>query len=87
MSGRGSRTGTPSACEYHVAQFVGNNPYQRSRDHFHQIFRPDGVDPISVHKIEQMVDSLGPRLGGSAIGEIAARVRGGWPLAPEDERR
>ena len=56
------RTGTPSASEYHVAQFVGNNPYQRSRDHFHQIFRPDGVDPISVHKIEQMVDSLGPRL-------------------------
>ena len=85
MSGRGSRTGTPSACEYHVAQFVGNNPYQRSRDHFHQIFRPDGVARISLHKIEQMVDALGPRMEDQRQEEIAARSPEGRPLATEDE--
>ena len=58
----GMAHGHTPACEYHVAEFVGDSPYQRSRDHFHQFFRPDGVEQISLHKIEQMVDALGARL-------------------------
>ena len=83
MSGRGSRTGTPSACEYHVAQFVGNNPYQRSRDHFHQIFRPDGVE--SDLGAQDRADGRFARAaaGGSALGGDRGSVRGRWPLAPK----
>ena len=62
MSGWGSRTGQTPACEYQLAQFAGLGPYQRSLSHFHTIFRPAGVDTISLHKSECMVDALGARL-------------------------
>ena len=77
--------GHTPACEYHVAQFVGNNPYQRSRDHFHQIFRPDGVEEISLHKIEQMVDALGARLEDQRQEEITAVFEDGKGIAVDDE--
>ena len=54
--------GQTPACEFHLGQFVGLGPYQRSLNHFHTIFRPTGVDQISLHKTEQMVDALGGRL-------------------------
>ena len=54
--------GQTPACEYHLAQFAGQGPYQRSLSHFHTIFRPDGVDKISLHKTEHMVSALGQRL-------------------------
>ena len=82
--GRGSRTGTRPACEPHVAHFVGSNRHQRSRDHFHQIFRHDDV-ARTTHKIEPMVDALGPRMEDPHQEEIAARFPEGRPLATEDE--
>ena len=54
--------GQTPACEYHLAQFAGQGPYQRSLSHFHTIFRPAGLDKISLHKTECMVDALGERL-------------------------
>ena len=54
--------GQTPACAYHLALFVGNEPYQSSRSHFQQIFRPDGADEISLHKSQQMIDALGQRL-------------------------
>ena len=47
--------GQTPACEYHLAQFAGQGPYQRSLSHFHTIFRPAGLDKISLHKTECMV--------------------------------
>ena len=77
--------GHTPACEYHVAQFVGDNPYQRSREHFHQIFRPDGSEEISLHKMEQMVDGLGVRLEQERQEEITAQFEDGKRLAVADE--
>ena len=61
----------PSMSATHLAQFVGNSPYQRKPESFppHQIFRnPDGVDQISLHKIEQLVGRRARRAaGGSAL--------------------
>ena len=64
--------GHTPACEYHVAQFVDDNPYRRSWDHFHQIFRPAGTKKISLHKIDQMVDALGAWLEDQRQQEITA---------------
>ena len=54
--------GQTPACAYHLAQFVGHGAYQRSLEHFHAIFRPDGVEKVSLHKAEQTVDSVGAQL-------------------------
>ena len=62
--------GQTPACEYHLAQFVGQGPYQRSLSHFHTIFRPAGLDKISLHKTECMVDALGERLEAQRQQEI-----------------
>ena len=62
--------GQTPACEYHLAQFAGLGPYQRSLRHFHTIFRPAGVDKISLHKAERMVDALGKRLEAQRQQEI-----------------
>ena len=62
--------GQPPACEYHLGQFAGLAPYQRSLRHFHTIFRPAGLDKISLHKSERMVDALGARLEAQRQHEI-----------------
>ena len=54
--------GQTPACEYHMSHFAGSEPYQKGRSHFNLIFRPDGEQKISLHKIEQMIDALGQRL-------------------------
>ena len=54
--------GQTPACVYHLALFVGSEPYQSGGSHFRQIFRPDGVEEISLHKSQQMIDELGQRL-------------------------
>ena len=66
----GIRDGQTPACEYHLGQFAGLGPYQRSLSHFHTIFRPAGVDKISLHKTERMVDALGERLEAQRQQEI-----------------
>ena len=62
--------GQTPACEYHLGQFAGLAPYQRSLRHFHTIFRPAGLDKISLHKSERMVDALGARLEAQRQHEI-----------------
>ena len=64
--------GHTPACAYHLALFVGSEPYQSSRGRFHQIFRPDGIDEISLHKTEQVIDGLGCRLEQQRQQEIVA---------------
>ena len=62
--------GQTPACEYHLGQFAGLGPYQKSLRHFHTIFRPAGLDKISLHKSERMVDALGARLEAQRQHEI-----------------
>ena len=69
--------GHTPACAYHLALFVGNEPYQSGRSQFHQIFRPDGTGKISLHKIEQMIDALGCGLEQQRQQEIAAHFEPG----------
>ena len=51
-------------------KFAGQGPYRRSPSHFHTIFRPAGLDKISLHKTECMVDALGERLEAQRQQEI-----------------
>ena len=85
MSGWESRTGTHRRVSTMWLSSSATIPYQRSRDHFHQIFRRDGVDQISLHKIEQMVDALGARLEDQRQEEITAQFEEGKPIAVDDE--
>ena len=78
--------GQTPACEYHLGQFAGLGPYQRSLSHFHTIFRPTGVDQLSLHKTEQMVDALGSRLEHQRQQEIKELFdRGGGSVAVSAE--
>ena len=77
----GIADGQTPACEYHLAQFVGQGPYQRSLRHFHTIFRPAGTDTISLHKAESMVDALGQRLQAQRQQEIKELFEGGGNVA------
>ena len=77
--------GQTPACEYHLAQFAGLGPYQRSLSHFHTIFRPAGVDKISLHKSECMVDALGARLERQRQQEIEELFRHAGSVEVADE--
>ena len=40
--------------QYFLTSFTGREPYQESLDRFHEIFRPDGEDYISLRKALDM---------------------------------
>ena len=77
--------GQTPACEYHLAQFAGLGPYHRSLRHFHTIFRPAGVDKISLHKTERTVDALGKRLLAQRQQEIEDLFRHDGSVEVADE--
>ena len=77
--------GQTPACEFHLGQFAGRGPYQRSLHHFHTIFRPTGVDQISLHKTEQLVDALGSRLEQQRQQEIKELFDRDGEVAVSDE--
>ena len=77
--------GQTPACEFHLGQFAGQGPYQRSLNHFHSIFRPTGVEQISLHKTEQMVDALGRRLEQQRQQEIKELFERGGEVAVSAE--
>ena len=77
--------GQTPACEYHLGQFAGLGPYQRSLSHFHTIFRPTGVDQLSLHKTEQLVDALGSRLEHQRQQEIKELFDRDGEVAVSDE--
>ena len=49
------------ACQYFLSSFTIREGYQESLQHFHEIFRPDGVDLISMRKALDMDYELGER--------------------------
>ena len=50
------------ACNYFSSFHTGKGPYQESLDHFHEIFRPNGIDYISLSKAENMDRELGEKI-------------------------
>jgi hypothetical protein len=49
-------------CQYFLSSFTGREAYQKSLERFHEIFRPDGTDLISLRKSLDMDAELGSRL-------------------------
>lgn len=50
------------ACNYFMSLHTGKGPYQESLDHFHEIFRPNGINYISLAKAENMDRELGKKI-------------------------
>ena len=57
-----SLKGHTPGLQYFLALFTGQNVYQKSLDHFHKIFRPEGEDEISMRKCLDMDYELGEAL-------------------------
>jgi len=49
-------------CNYFMSLFTSQGVYQKSMDRFHEIFRPEGTDLISMRKVLDMDYELGVRL-------------------------
>ncbi|MGO9413108.1 MAG: UPF0236 family transposase-like protein [Spirochaetia bacterium] len=58
-------------CQYFLSSFTGREAYQKSLDRFHEIFRPDATELISLRKSLDMDAELGERLEGLRQEEIA----------------
>jgi hypothetical protein len=58
-------------CQYFLSSFTGREAYQKSLDRFHEIFRPDATELISMRKSLDMDAELGSRLEGLRQEEIA----------------
>ena len=50
----GVQRGYAPDCQYFMACFCGRQPYQESLDHFHEVFRADDQEKVSMHKAHQM---------------------------------
>jgi len=49
-------------CQYFLSSFTGREAYEKSLERFHEIFRPDGTELISMRKSLDMDAQLGERL-------------------------
>ena len=51
----GLQRGYTSGCQYFMAYFCGRQLYQESLEHFHEVFRADGKERVSMRKAYEMV--------------------------------
>jgi hypothetical protein len=58
-------------CQYFLSSFTGREAYQKSLERFHEIFRPDATELISMRKSLDMDAELGGRLESLRQQEIA----------------
>jgi hypothetical protein len=58
-------------CQYFLSSFTGREAYQKSLERFHEIFRPDSTELISMRKSLDMDGELGARLERLRQQEIA----------------
>lgn len=58
-------------CQYFLSSFTGREAYQKSLDRFHEIFRPDATELISLRKSLDMDAELGGRLEALRQEEVA----------------
>jgi hypothetical protein len=71
-------------CNYFMSLFTSQGVYQKSKDRFHEIFRPEGKDLISMRKVLDMDYELGKRLENVRQGEIEKIYDGGEEIERED---
>jgi len=70
-------------CNYFSSFFTGQDTYQESLDRFHEIFRPDGRQLISMRKFLDMDYQLGSKLEGLRQREIQQLSEGKEPIESE----
>ena len=51
----GVQRGYLPGCQYFMAYFCGRQAYQEGLDHFHEVFRADGKERVSMNKAYEMV--------------------------------
>ena len=71
-------------CQYFLSTFTGREAYQKSLDRFHEIFRPDATELISLRKSLDMDAELGERLEGLRQEEIRQVFENKQALAKEN---
>jgi len=69
---------------YFLSSFTGREAYQESLNRFHEIFRPDGRDLVSLRKALDMDYGLGERLEGIRQEEIERVFEKGEEVEKED---
>jgi hypothetical protein len=69
--------------QYFLALFTGQTVYQKALDQFHEIFRPDGEDEISMRKALDMDYELGEALEGLRQQEIEQVLERDQPIAKQ----
>ena len=79
-----ARRHTP-ACQYFLSTFTAREAYQESLNQFHEIFRPDGADRISMRKALDMDYELGRRLEDKRQQEIQDQFERNKPITTERE--
>jgi hypothetical protein len=70
-------------CQYFLSSFTGREAYQKSLERFHEIFRPDATELISMRKALDMDAELGGRLERLRQEEIAQVFEKKKPIAKE----
>ncbi len=71
-------------CQYFLASFTGREAYQKSLERFHEIFRPDATQLISMRKSLDMDAELGSRLESLRQEEITQVFEKGHAVAPDN---
>jgi hypothetical protein len=64
-------------CQYFLSTFTGREAYQKSLNRFHEIFRPDGQQHISMRKALDMDGELGSRIEALRQQEISGLAEEG----------
>jgi hypothetical protein len=70
-------------CQYFLSFFTGREAYQKSLERFHEIFRPDATQLISMRKSMDMDAESGDRLERLRQEEIAQVFQRKQPIAKE----
>jgi hypothetical protein len=70
-------------CQYFLSSFTGREAYQKSLERFHEIFRPDGTELISMRKALDMDAELGEGLERLRQEEIVQVFEKRRPIAKE----
>ena len=54
--------GYTPGCQYFMARFCGEQSYEQGLAQFHEVFRPDGRELVSMNKAFEMVREVGDGL-------------------------
>ena len=66
--------GYTPGCQYFMARFCGEQSYEQGLEQFHEVFRPDGRELVSMNKAFEMVREVGDGLEEQRQKEIAERA-------------